>query len=111
MPTAAGYRSRARCLPLKTRPATKRGLEAALRHSALQAEAKLRPVAPRQADRRQADRAVSAALAARATLELSSGASPDLPVWGRLSVGGQTAVRFRRSDERRVGKECGSTCR
>src|SRR3546814_7786630 len=97
MPTAAGYRSRARCCPLKTRPATKRGLEAALRHSALQAEAKLRPVAPRQADRRQADRAVSAALAARATLELYSGASPDLPVWGRLSVGGQTAVRDRKS--------------
>src|SRR3546814_4086372 len=48
-----------------------------------------------RSDRRQADRAVSAALAARATLELYSGASPDLPVWGRLSVGGQTAVRFR----------------
>src|SRR3546814_3031371 len=82
-------------LALMTQPAAKQVGDAACRRSCGQARATVRQVASRQPDRRQAGRATPAALAARVSLALYWGASADLPVWGRLSAGGQTAVRFR----------------
>src|SRR3546814_10942769 len=76
-----------------TQPAAKQVGDAACRRSCGQARATVRQVASRQPDRRQAGRATPAALAARVSLALYWGASADLPVWGRLSAGGQKIGR------------------